>query len=437
MVFSGTKALGKSWYGFANGVVWAYDCAENPAARSALTTPLIQPTPPDDPQPNPEPCLACIRLIPHKMSADDEMEYVVKTAENFLVNQPDRTVAILCLSNDRAYKYAELLKKLKIPYVDSLLRSSSSTRLSTSAMVDILQCLSDPTSSRKLSAAYQVWRRGEREDEEVWKFHLQVAALIKQCRKLEDYLWPLDAHDWLADLAERLDQPAIMEELITFRAVVQRWQAAVFLPIDQLLLTLAQDLFLEPVELALAYKLSTLLRQMSDAHPDWRLPEFINELVTITKNQRKYLGLSSDDDAFDPDRYPGKVVVGTMHKAKGLEWDCVFLTAMNNYNFPSGAEYDQYLPEKWFVKDDLNLEAEVIAQLRALIEDHPFDWYQPGKASLAARQEFIRERLRLLFVGVTRARRWLMATWNTGRPSSKNVPAEAFTALVNYLERLS
>ena len=28
VVFTGTKALGKSWYGFSNGVVWEYDCAE-------------------------------------------------------------------------------------------------------------------------------------------------------------------------------------------------------------------------------------------------------------------------------------------------------------------------------------------------------------------------------------------------------------------------
>lgn len=28
VIFTGTKAVGESWYGFANGVVWAYDCAE-------------------------------------------------------------------------------------------------------------------------------------------------------------------------------------------------------------------------------------------------------------------------------------------------------------------------------------------------------------------------------------------------------------------------
>jgi hypothetical protein len=28
VIFVGTKALGNSWYGFANGVVWPYDCAD-------------------------------------------------------------------------------------------------------------------------------------------------------------------------------------------------------------------------------------------------------------------------------------------------------------------------------------------------------------------------------------------------------------------------
>lgn len=38
VIFVGTKALGQSWYGFANGVVWEYDCAEQ-----------IPPTCPDPP----------------------------------------------------------------------------------------------------------------------------------------------------------------------------------------------------------------------------------------------------------------------------------------------------------------------------------------------------------------------------------------------------
>ncbi|MCP4350087.1 MAG: hypothetical protein GY795_31795 [Desulfobacterales bacterium] len=29
LIFAGTKAVGKSWYGFANGIVWQYDCADH------------------------------------------------------------------------------------------------------------------------------------------------------------------------------------------------------------------------------------------------------------------------------------------------------------------------------------------------------------------------------------------------------------------------
>jgi DNA helicase-2/ATP-dependent DNA helicase PcrA len=159
--------------------------------------------------------------------------------------------------------------------------------------------------------------------------------------------------------------------------------------------------------------------------------------VNIARNQRKYLGFSQEEEAFDPDLFPGTVIVSTMHKAKGLEWDCVFLTSLNNYNFPSGQEYDQYQPEKWFLKDHLNLEAEVIAQLKTLIEGDKYHWYRQGQASMEARQEFIRERIRLFYVGITRARTWLTVTWNSGRGQQNNLPAIPFLELLNRLEKES
>jgi len=315
---------------------------------------------------------------------------------------------------------------------------SGHTRYSTlRGYANILNYLGDPKSSSKLSLAYRVWRRAAGDDKETQAFHQAITGIIRGIDRVEDYLWPAGTDDWLVEVDQEHENPAVYDELFAFRTVVRRWHTTIFLPIDQLVLTISQDLFLDPTELALAHKLSSLLRQFSEAHPDWRLPEFTEELANIARNQRKYLGFSQEDEAFDPDLYPGRVVVATMHKAKGLEWDCVFLTALNNYNFPSGDDYDRFQSEKWFVRSHLNLEAEVIAQLKTLTENHPFNWYQPGQASHEARQEFIRERLRLFFVGITRARRWLTATWNTGRTSQKNVAALPFLALVNHLERKS
>jgi DNA helicase-2/ATP-dependent DNA helicase PcrA len=420
----------------ANHLVnWTRNEHPDPKARQALNPPFIKPTPPNDPQPNPEDCPSCIRIIEKELNPDQEIRFVTDVVEAFLAEHPEKTIAILSPRNSRGFKFVDELNKRKIPTVDSLLQSTSATRLSTGAIANILNYLCDPEDSTKLSQAYKVWRRAERSDEGQWAFYKGIISMIRGIDHVEDYLWPGINGDWLESLKQDGDQDQIVEELETFREVVRGWQNTVFLPIDQLILTIAQDLFLEPAELALAHKLSSLLRQFSDAHPDWRLPEFTQELVNIAKNERKYLGFSQEDEAFNPDNYPGKVIVATMHKAKGLEWDCVFLTSVNNYNFPSGADYDHYQSEKWFVKDHLNMEAEIISQLMTLVQDKPLDWYQQGNASLEARHEFIRERLRLLFVGITRARKWLTITWNTGRISNRNFPALALLELINFQER--
>ena len=205
------------------------------------------------------------------------------------------------------------------------------------------------------------------------------------------------------------------------------------LPADQMLLALAQDLLTERAELALAHKLALLLRQASQEHPAWRLPELTDELGVIARNERRFLGFSSDDMGFDPDRYPGKVVVSTMHRAKGLEWDRVYLMSVNNYDFPSAMDGDTYISEKWFLRDQLNLEAEALASLQAALEVDEYSWYEPGQATLEARLDYTRERLRLLYVGLTRARHELVVTWNSGRDGRRQ-PAMPLVALQNFWE---
>ncbi len=63
----------------------------------------------------------------------------------------------------------------------------------------------------------------------------------------------------------------------------------------------------------------------------------------------------------------------------------------------------------------LNLEAEALAQLEAARSVDEYSWYQEGRASQQARLDYVRERLRLLYVGITRARQQLVITWNSGR----------------------
>jgi DNA helicase-2/ATP-dependent DNA helicase PcrA len=63
----------------------------------------------------------------------------------------------------------------------------------------------------------------------------------------------------------------------------------------------------------------------------------------------------------------------------------------------------------------LNLQAETLAQLDAVISEDRIVRYSEGVASEKSRIDYVRERLRLLYVGITRARQELVLTWNTGR----------------------
>ena len=171
------------------------------------------------------------------------------------------------------------------------------------------------------------------------------------------------------------------------------------------------------------------MRQLNRVHPDWQLTE-LERNCSIARNERRF-SFSEDEDGFNPDQHKGCVVVATIHKSKGLEWDKVYLTSVNNYDFPSGNQYDTYLPEKWYLKQNMNLEAETLAQLDFLLRDDPFEWLQPGKAAIDARQNYIRDRLRLFYVGITRARQALTITWNTGH-NGNTQEAIPLVALRNF-----
>jgi DNA helicase-2/ATP-dependent DNA helicase PcrA len=405
-------------------------------ARSALSAPpYIEPTPPGDPQPNPQDDPQSIHLHTRKFAPQEEIMAVADSLQRWLPDHPNSTVAVLAPRNLRCEELIDELRRRDIEFVDSLLRSTSSTRVTAGALGNLLRYLADPGSPTRLATVWKIWRRaqdGENQDQETVE---RLAELLRKCGQVEDYLWPSPVRDWLAETGLETDDPQAYTLLAEFRQIVRRWQAAALLPVDQLLLTLAQDVFSQPAELALSHKLAVLLRRAGEAHPSWRMPELTEELAVIARNERRFLGFSNDDTGFDPDRYPGKVAVATIHKAKGLEWDRVYLMSANNYDFPSGAQYDQYIAEKWFLRDHLNPEAEGLAQLRAALGSGQHEWYQEGLASQEARLDYVRERLRLLYVGITRARRELIITLNSGR-KGQALPAVALVQLQSFYEKL-
>jgi len=400
------------------------------AVRGALTPPYIEPTPPGDPQPNPHAVPGSVRLIGTAYTPDEELVDVARSVGAWIQEHPDQTVAVLVPSNYRGSQLASLFADRAIPYME-LLRSTVDTRQTAGSLTRVLDHLADPVSPRKLGRVYEVFRRDDREEET--ESIQQVKKELERNSFVERFLWPAAGSDWMqGDGAVRLNTSQ-RESLISFRERVQRWHRAFSLPIDQLLLTIAQDIFHEPVDLALAYRLAISLRSRGDLHPGWTIANFRDELAEIARNRRAFQGFSAEDLGFNPDLHPGKVVITTAHKAKGLEWDRVYIVSVNSYDYPSAIPGEDYLSEKWFLKDGFNIEAEVLARLNQLVDPDVHPEGQRRKASIQAREEYAAERLRLLYVGITRARRELVMTWNTGRRGDQN-QALPFAALQDYWE---
>jgi DNA helicase-2/ATP-dependent DNA helicase PcrA len=401
-------------------------------AQDALQSPpIIEPTPPDDPQPNPPDELSYIHLSLHKFSPTEEVQAVADSLERWLPDHSASTVAVLTPRNQRAFDLVDELRKRNIPYHDGFLRSSSSTRFSAGSLGNLLRYLADPQSPTKLATAYKVWRRADRLDEAVKVRLEQNAELLRKVGQVEDFLWPGPQADWLEETGLEETNPESYEQLLEFRELVRRWQAAILLPVDQIVLTISQDLLTEPP--GWHAHSPVLLRCASTDHPTGGCQNW--PAIGSDRPQRApFLGFSNDDTGFDPEKHQGVVVVSTMHKAKGLEWDRVYIMSVNNYDFPSGLTQDDFIAEKWYLRNSLNLESETLAQLAAALSSDEFEWYEEGAATQQARLDYVRERLRLLYVGITRAKKELIVTWNTGRRGNQQ-PAIPLVALQAFQER--
>ena len=407
--------------------------------RDALYEAYIEETPPGDPQPNPSDEESTIRIYPpsKRISSERETQIVIRFLQNWLEQEHhnEETVAILVPTNYLGEKVIEALKEAQIPYVE-LLRNTANTRRTAQQLEAIIYALAHPTDIRYLQKAYETIRQPKEIVEEELRFIAEeTSRQLRTCRFVEEYLYPLGGTDWLESIANDIEA-AVYEQLEWLRTLFRRWQAAVMLPIDQLILTIAADLYQEPADLALSHKFAQMLEFFARSHQAWSLDEFAAELNEISTSQRKFSGLSVEDTGFDPDSHRGKVVVSTMHKAKGLEWDIVYLMSVSNYDFPSLDPFDQYYAEKFFIRDNLNLQEETLAQLKALISnDRDQLWLPEGEATINAREGIAEERLRLLYVGITRARKELIMLYNIGT-FKKNVPAKAYLELFAWWEEV-
>ena len=198
------------------------------------------------------------------------------------------------------------------------------------------------------------------------------------------------------------------------------------MPVDQMLMAVAQDL-MRNADLARAQKLAAFLRARGDINPSWRLPEFARELALASRG--KAASLLEDEDLFTP--RPGRISLTTLQKAKGLEWDLVYIVGVDGDWFPYDLN-NYFRGEYEFLGGDPGEEAR--AELLRLIGE-----WEPGRLSAThmAHVEVIAERMRLLYVAITRARRYLSISWSRDIPTATRIRSVDQAVVYDVLSRIN
>jgi len=383
-------------------------CREHPLPEiraGALRFQRMEPVPPDDPQPNPpdEPRNIAIHVQGYARRQEEELPRVARLLERYLARFPDRTLAVLVPTNEVGYRMAEVLAARGLPY-EELLESSTQARGVAGVLGTLLAFAAAPLDREKVARALE--SLVDREWLPLAQERTRLARLLRSCRATERLLFPAAGESPLAALPAGRATPEDLPRLAPFLDLLRRTLAAAALPVDQFVLVLAADLFSKPVELATAQQVAAFLRGLAEADPHLRLPDLAAELERIAAGRRRFAGLAEDDTGFTPPA--GRITVATQHRAKGLEWDFVCLVGIDRFWVPHDlgqtflGSYEQL---------GGNPTATVQAQLRAAMGD-PGAAPDTAAATRQANLETIAERLRLLYVGITRARRHLQISWS-------------------------
>ncbi len=371
----------------------------------------IRPVDENDPQPdaNPNPVGRGLELYTPR-DINHTVELIGERAVSLFAADPTGTRAAILVRENRQGKWlAEALSPVCCEHKITLYEVSESDRRShvPTEILAMLQFLDRPHSPDYLKAALEVLVQRQ-------LFPTQDLNALASVPEQFLYPGPLD--------------PPQSEPLLKARHLCRSLlRARMELPQYQLISFLALTLNYDQAELATADKLAErVAKQIAGNSSMAAMLTVLNEIVS----SERFEPVETEDLEARYTR-PGQLTIITMHKAKGLDWDYVFIPFLHENVIPGSF---RVLPQAHFL-GDFTLAEVARAQIRAALHEQ----FLPDVTTAweQAKQLKTAEEFRLLYVAMTRAKRllWMSAaqkapfTWSKPENLDNRLPCPVFPAL--------
>ena len=355
---------------------------------------------------------------------DKEIEQTVKFVRNIHKRYPDKSIGILVPYNDHINLVAKELIKEDLEFEELGPNSLRKRRIIDNIAIIIDFILNCDEKEKLIDVLDKVYIKTD--NKEGKKDFLQ---LLRQTNlTVEELLYDEECTKELIIDTESDLYESFLFGLKNLKNIIEYPLTR----IDKLILFIGNSMMMEDEERAIVDYLGFYVKYLLAENNSMNLQQIYN-LLSDRKNRVFSYIIEVVSEINGYEALPGSITVCNYHKSKGLEWDCVFLLGMTQFNFPDNI-YEKFQCDKWYLKEKYkNPESNIKAEIDFMLHGEVTKNY-----AKEIKENLIKEKIRLLYVGITRAKEMLILSAsekNSSTDRNKQNPSMYLNILKNIIDK--
>lgn len=387
--------------------------------RDALALQIIKPIPIGSNPQNPK--SKGKQIFSYCRSTNEvELLNTIKAIEHFKVKNPERTIGVMVSSNEEVKNVSEKLRENGIE-CDELSRTPEQKMRVAKNLGYILGYIAKPyDNSRLIQLLDKVLFKEKAKDKEI------LFKFLNSCKCIESIIYPKEKEIEIPEQVKETDAYKIFKDMKKIIKDILEYPKR---PMEKYIVYISDKLEMSLEDKAMAQAVASYVKYSIMDNIKLTLENISMQLLDDKNNIFAHIAdVIYELHGYEPT--PDRVTVCTYHKSKGLEWDLVFLLGVTEYNFPCYIN-GQFNGECHYLKENYkNPTAIGKAEIKKIIGEKI-----EKSVILEAKREYIKERTRLLYVAITRAKRYLiMSSHNIKKIRQWNIKQKP-SPYFNYLSK--